>query len=276
MSFLHAGKPGWGPIDGDAVVDLSGSAPGAIDLRAAMTAGLDLKGASTGGTALPLADVTFLPVIPNPDKVICVGLNYATHIAETGREPPGHPVLFTRYPQTHVGHDQAMVRPAASEKFDFEGELAVVIGKPGWHVAKEEALDIVAGYTCFNDGTIRDYQRHTGQFTPGKNFRGSGAMGPWLVTTDAIPDPSALTLITRLNGEVMQQAQTDDLVFGVADIIAYVTTFLELYPGDVIATGTTGGVGAFRKPPLWMKAGDRVEVEISAIGTLSNPVEDEA
>jgi len=226
-------------------------------------------------TECVLDDITLLPPVQNPEKIIMVGLNYATHVAEGGRDTPEYPMLFPRYANTQVGHGQAMIRPKASEKLDFEGELAFVVGKAGRHVAKENAYDYVAGYACYNDGSIRDWQRHTGQFMPGKNFIGTGAFGPWLVTTDEIPDPEVMSLVTRLNGEEMQRATIDDLIFGVPDLIAYITTFTELVPGDVVVTGTTGGVGAYRTPPVWMKEGDTVEVVISGIGILRNPITNE-
>ncbi|MEC9151386.1 MAG: fumarylacetoacetate hydrolase family protein [Pseudomonadota bacterium] len=226
-------------------------------------------------TECVLDDITLLPPVQNPEKIIMVGLNYATHVAEGGRDTPQYPMLFPRYANTQVGHGQAMIRPKASEKLDFEGELAFVLGKAGRHVAKENAYDYVAGYACYNDGSIRDWQRHTGQFMPGKNFIGTGAFGPWLVTTDEIPDPEVMSLVTRLNGEEMQRATIDDLIFGVPDLIAYITTFTELVPGDVVVTGTTGGVGAYRTPPVWMKEGDTVEVVISGIGILRNPITNE-
>ena len=226
-------------------------------------------------TECVLDDITLLPPVQNPEKIIMVGLNYATHVAEGGRDTPEYPMLFPRYANTQVGHGQAMIRPKASEKLDFEGELAFVLGKAGRHVAKENAYDYVAGYACYNDGSIRDWQRHTGQFMPGKNFIGTGAFGPWLVTTDEIPDPEVMSLVTRLNGEEMQRATIDDLIFGVPDLIAYITTFTELVPGDVVVTGTTGGVGAYRTPPVWMKEGDTVEVVISGIGILRNPITNE-
>ncbi len=226
-------------------------------------------------TECVLDDITLLPPVQNPEKIIMVGLNYATHVAEGGRDTPQYPMLFPRYANTQVGHGQAMIRPKASEKLDFEGELAFVVGKAGRHVAKENAYDYVAGYACYNDGSIRDWQRHTGQFMPGKNFIGTGAFGPWLVTTDEIPDPEVMSLVTRLNGEEMQRATIDDLIFGVPDLMEYITTFTELVPGDVVVTGTTGGVGAYRTPPVWMKEGDTVEVVISGIGILRNPIANE-
>ncbi|MBI09758.1 MAG: 5-carboxymethyl-2-hydroxymuconate isomerase [Rhodospirillaceae bacterium] len=204
-----------------------------------------------------------------------VGLNYATHVAEGGRETPQYPMLFPRYANTQVGHGQAIIRPKASEKLDFEGELAFVVGKAGRHVSKKNAYQHVAGYACYNDGSVRDWQRHTGQFMPGKNFIGTGAFGPWLVTADEIPDPEVMSLVTRLNGEEMQRATIDDLIFGVPELMSYITTFTQLVPGDVIVTGTTGGVGAYREPPVWMKEGDMVEVEISGVGILRNPITNE-
>ena len=217
--------------------------------------------------------VTFAPVIPDgAAKLICVGVNYMPHIREMGRERPERPVLFTRFAASVVGHGQPLLKPLASEQFDFEGELAVVIGKRARRVRRDDALDYVAGYSCFNDGSVRDFQRHSPQFTPGKNFHRSGAFGPWLVTTDEIPDPRALRLTTRLNGAVMQDESVGELCFDVPQLIEYCSTFAQLEPGDVIVTGTPGGVGAGRTPPVWMKPGDTVEVEISGIGTLRNPV----
>jgi 2-keto-4-pentenoate hydratase/2-oxohepta-3-ene-1,7-dioic acid hydratase in catechol pathway len=204
--------------------------------------------------------------------VLCVGLNYLKHIIETGREVPKHPTLFTRFASAQVGHEQPLILPKASTAFDFEGELAIVIGKAGRHISKANALEHVAGYSLFNDGSIRDWQRHTLQFTAGKNFVGSGSFGPWIVTTDEISDISSLVLETRLNGEVVQREGLDDLLFKIPDLIEYISTFTELLPGDVIATGTPGGVGAFRTPPLWMKPGDVVEVEVEGIGKLKNTV----
>ncbi|MBA3439660.1 MAG: fumarylacetoacetate hydrolase family protein [Pyrinomonadaceae bacterium] len=219
-----------------------------------------------------LNKITVLPVIPNPDKIICVGLNYAAHRAETGRGETDHPTLFTRFANTLVGHNQPIIKPKASEQTDYEAELAVIIGKRARHVSVAEALSYVGGYACFNDVSIRDWQHHTSQFTPGKNFPGTGSLGPWLVTADEIADPSKLTLMTRLNGEELQNATTDQMIFTIPDLISYISTFTELVPGDIIATGTPSGVGVARKPPLFMKPGDMVEVEVSGIGVLRNPV----
>lgn len=207
-------------------------------------------------------------------KILCVGVNYRPHIEEMGREVPDYPVVFTRFPSSLVGDGEVLVRPRVSEKYDFEGELAIVIGKPARHVDRERAYDYVAGYCCFMDGSVRDWQTHTHQFTPGKNFEKSGAIGP-MVAADEIADPTALSLTTRINGQVMQEGRVADLVFDIPKLIEYCSTFTELLPGDIIATGTPGGVGAARKPPVWLKSGDVVEVEISGIGVLRNEVRDE-
>lgn len=246
------------------------------DLRAAIAAGkLAELDASASGPSHAIESVRFLPLIPNPDKIICVGVNYRPHIEEMGRDVPDHPVVFVRFSGSQTGHGQALIRPMLSEQFDFEGELAFVIGRKAHHVARADALDYVAGYCCFMDGTVRDWQKHTTQFTPGKNFSRSGAMGPWLVTRDEIPDPAQLTLTTRVNGRVMQEGRVADLLFDVPALIEYCSSFAALLPGDVIATGTPGGVGAARKPPVWLKDGDCVEVDIPGVGLLANRVADE-
>lgn len=275
-SFRHNGKNTFGMVDGDTLVDLGAAGLGDT-LRQFITLGHHRH--APPGVAdmarLPVSDVQFLPVIPDPGKILCVGINYASHVRETGRETPKFPMFFTRFADTQTGHGQAIVRPNVSDKLDFEGELAVVVGRTARHVKAGEALDYVAGYACYNDGSVRDWQKHTIQFTPGKNFPSTGGFGPWLVTADEVGDPSRLALTTRLNGEVVQHAKTDDLIFSIAVLIEYCSTFTQLNPGDVIITGTTGGVGAFREPPLWMKPGDVVEVEISGIGTLVNHIAQE-
>ncbi|MEM9172369.1 MAG: fumarylacetoacetate hydrolase family protein [Pseudomonadota bacterium] len=223
-----------------------------------------------------LSEVTFLPVIPEPQKIICVGLNYTPHREETGRAPVDYPTLFTRFANSQVGHEAAIIAPSASRHFDYEGELAVIIGKQGRHIDQRDAEDYIAGYTCFNDGSVRDYQRHSSQFTPGKNFHASGACGPWMVTADSVGDIRAATLVTRLNGKVLQSAVIADMDFSIPQLIHYISGFTQLEPGDLIVTGTPGGVGYVRKPPIYMCHGDCVEVEISAIGVLRNPIVDEA
>ena len=237
----------------------------------------ELRGSSvvTKDEEVPLSEITYLPPIINPRKILCIGINYESHRIETGRDKAEHPVVFTRFATTLVGHEEPIVRPRVSERLDFEGELAVIIGREARHVKAERALEIVAGYACFNDASVRDWQRHTTQFTPGKNFDATGAFGPWMVTADEIPDPSQLQLSTRVNGERVQHASTSDMTFSVPELIEYISTFCTLEPGDVIATGTPGGVGDKRTPPLYLKPGDRVEVEIDKIGVLANPVEAE-
>ncbi|MBW8637865.1 fumarylacetoacetate hydrolase family protein [Hoeflea sp. WL0058] len=229
-------------------------------------------------TDLPAHDmgnVEMLPPVPDASKIFCIGLNYRTHIAETGRDTPTQPMVFSRFSDSLVGSRVPLIKPKVSDQFDFEGELAVVIGQRCRHVRTEDALGYVAGYSCINEGSVRDYQRFTTQYLAGKTFWHSGGFGPWLTTSDEIPDPHALLLTTRLNGQVMQEASTSDLLFSVPELISYISKICPLDPGDVIATGTTGGVGAARKPPVWMKKGDKVEVEISSIGILSNTIEDE-
>ena len=221
-----------------------------------------------------LDEISYLPVVPNARRIICIGLNYREHAAEMGLEFPEHPSLFSKWPDALVGHEQDIVCPKVSENFDFEGELAFVIGKPGRHISVAEAMSHVVGYTPFLDGSVRDFQGHS--VIAGKNFQHSGACGPWLTTADEISNPMELRLTTRLNGEVVQDETTAQLYYTVPDIIAYVSQFTPLHPGDVIATGTPSGVGAGRKPPLWMQPGDRIAVEISGLGELANNVVAEA
>jgi len=250
-----------------------------VDLRALLAADIltDIaKIAAANDADVALTDIQFEPAIGNPDKIICVGLNYRDHVAETGRTVTEQPPLFARFAGSQIGHNQPLIKPFISDEFDFEGELAVVIGKEGRHIREADALSYVGGYSCYNDGSVRDWQRHTGQFLPGKTFAGTGAFGPWLVTTDEIPDPTKLTLETRLNGQVVQHTGVDMLINPIPKLIAYCSTILPLLPGDVIVSGTPGGVGAKRTPPLWMKPGDSVEVEISGIGVLRNSVIAEA
>ncbi len=271
-SFTDAdGVAGFGRIEGDTVIALT--SPGIPTLRAAL--GLGKLAELPDGKRLPLAAVTLLPPIPDPAKIICVGLNYATHVAETGREQKEYPAIFTRWADTLVGHEQPMVRPAVTTRYDYEGELAVVIGKPCHKVKAADAAAYVAGYSVFNDGTARDWQRHNIQFTPGKNFPASGSFGPALVLADAIADLAVQRVQTRLNGQLVQDQPIGDLIWDIPAIIEYVSAFTPLAPGDVIATGTPGGVGDKRTPPLYMKAGDRIEVAIGTIGTLINTIIDE-
>jgi len=221
------------------------------------------------------SDVTWLPVIPNPDKIVCVGLNYEEHRAETGRDKTEQPALFLRVAESQVGHRQPIVRPRESTHLDFEAEIAVVIGRTGRRISQKDSWSHIAGYSCYNDGSVRDWQRHTIQWTAGKNFARTGAFGPWMVTADEIPPNTVLTLSCRLNGERMQHATTEQMIFKIPKLIEYISTFTTLLPGDVIVTGTPGGVGARRTPPLWMKPGDNVEIEIDKVGVLENTIGEE-
>lgn len=274
LSFSHSTGASFGILRADRVIDLG------------LRVGGDLKSAIREGRLAALArdfadapadyridEIGFLPVIPNPGKILCVGLNYLEHRregnhAETAAAPP----LFVRFPQSQCGHLAPMVIPAESDAFDFEAEMAVVIGKAGRRIARHAALDHIAGISVYNDGSVRDWQLATNQWTPGKNFPATGAFGPVLVTPDDVPLTRSLRLQCRLNGEVMQDATTDLMMFPVADQIAHVSTFVTLEPGDVIVTGTPGGVGFRRDPKVYMKPGDVVEVELEGVGVLRNPV----
>ena len=275
LSFVADGRDYFGAASGDGVVTLNDKI-GQPDLRAALAAGaIDAmrKAIKDAKPDRRLDEIKFLPVIPRPEKILCAGINYCSHAAETGRELPKQPSMFIRFADTLLGHGGEMIRPSVSDNFDFEGELALVIGKGGRHIKAERALDHVAGYTCFVDGSVRDYQKFS--VTSGKNFPGTGPLGPWLVTTDEIPDPSKLTLTTRLNGMEVQHSPTDLLIYAIPQIVAFCSDFTMLSPGDVIATGTPEGVGHSRKPPLWMKPGDVLEVEITGIGVLRARIVDE-
>ncbi len=277
ISFEKAGRRSYGLVVGDGIVDVGARRPNERTLKDLLAAGELAAAGADAAKRQPdhaLRDVTYLPVVTNPDKILCVGINYKAHQEETGRDPTSHPTIFVRFAQAQIGHEQPMIRPKESERLDFEGEIAVVIGKRGRRIAAANWLDHVAGFSCYNDGSVRDFQRHTTQFTPGKNFTGTGGFGPWLMTPDECGDLGAMELTTRLNGEVMQNATASLLIFGFAEIIAYCSTFTDLMPGDVIVTGTPGGVGAARTPPLFMKAGDVIEVEVKPIGVLRNTVID--
>lgn len=264
--------------DGD-LVDL-GPKLGLRSLREAIAGGVVERLAEgslrVDGPSLDGDSASFLPPVPDPRRVLCAGFNYAAHAAESDHERPEQPTFFVRFASSHVGHRQPIVRPQASEMLDWEGELAVVIGREGRHVAPEQALSHVAGYTCFADNSVRDYQMHGTQATAGKNFERSGSFGPWLTTADEVGDPEGLEVITRLNGEQVQHGKLRDLVFGIPALVAYVSTFTRLQPGDVIATGTPSGIGLRRDPPRFLAAGDVLEVEVPGVGRLENPVMDEA
>jgi 2-keto-4-pentenoate hydratase/2-oxohepta-3-ene-1,7-dioic acid hydratase in catechol pathway len=275
-SYRLDGEDTFGAVVGDGVVTLGGRNARHPTLRDALAANAhgELGAAAAGKTPdHKLSRIAFLPVIPNPAKILCVGINYRDHAAETGRDTISNPQIFLRLVNTLVGHEGQMIRPKVSTNFDFEGELTAIIGKGGRHIKESDALSHVAGYTCFVDGSVRDWQKHS--VTSGKNFIGTGPLGPWMVTADEIPDPTKLTLMTRLNGQEMQRSGTDMLIYSVARIISYVSDFTPLEPGDVIATGTPAGVGHRRTPPVGVKAGDVLEVEITGVGTLRSRIVDE-
>jgi 2-keto-4-pentenoate hydratase/2-oxohepta-3-ene-1,7-dioic acid hydratase in catechol pathway len=278
-SFKINGAASWGLIDGAEAVDLGAALRDRFpDLKSAIAAGALTEAAAASAKAArhPLKNITWLPVIPNPDKILCIGLNYETHRKETGRSEVENPTVFGRFANSQTGHLANIIRPRVSKDLDFEGELAVIIGKPGRYISRASAWGHIAGYACYNEGSVRDFQRHTHQFTPGKNFPDTGAFGPWMVTPDEAGDLAPLRLQTRLNGQVVQDATISQMIFGIPQQIEYCSTFTRLEPGDVIVTGTPGGVGSRRTPPLWMKPGDVVEVEIDRIGLLRNGVADEA
>lgn len=270
--------------DGSRVVNLGSLAPEiGASLKQLVVGGEGaLQRAATAAKSAPASAVlaenslSYLPLLDDPGKILCLGLNYVEHAAEGGREKPSYPIFFARFTTSLVAHQAPLIRPLASERFDWEGELAVIIGKRGRHLSEANALSIVAGYSIFNDGSVRDYQRKTSQWTVGKNFDGSGGFGPWMVTADELPPGGVgLHLQTRVNGEVMQDANTRDMVFSVVETIATISEVLTLEPGDVISMGTPSGVGDFRKPPVYLKQGDVCEIEIEKIGILSNPVVNE-
>jgi acylpyruvate hydrolase len=239
--------------------------------------GADLLRVGSGLGQSPVIDlnaVRLLPPVPVPPKILCVGLNYDDHLEESGLKKPPYPEIFARFASSLISHKEPIRRPRESTALDYEAELAVVIGKPGRRISQEQALDHVAGYSLFNDATVRDFQLRTPQWTIGKNFDGTGSFGPWLVTPDAVPPgASGLRIQGRLNGRVMQDARTDQLIFSVPVLIAMISVAMSLERGDVIITGTPGGVGAARKPPVYMQPGDVFEVEIEGLGVLTNPVQ---
>jgi len=280
LTFVYQGKQSYGVVQGDSILDIGQRFRNrASDLRAALTQSLLTEIAHMASHAQPdiaLREVMLLPVIPNPEKIFCIGLNYDNHRREAERAETRYPTVFTRFSDSQIGHQSPLVRPTVSQEFDYEGELAVIIGKRGRAIDAAHAFEYVAGYACYNDATVRDWQHHTHQWTPGKNFPATGGFGPWMVTADEIEDSSSLFIVTRLNGQEMQRATTDALIFPIPELIAYISTFAPLSPGDVICTGTPGGVGFKRRPPIFLHAGDIVEVEISQIGTLRNPIVDES
>jgi len=281
VSFLTSDGPTVGLLTPAGVVDLSQAAPGlprsmkellvkyGTDLSAVVRTKRDVA-------PVPLDKVDLLPVLPDPNKIICIGRNYAAHAREGGAEPLEYPDIFMRAATSLVAHNKPIIRPQCSETLDYEAELVFVIGQKTRHATEENALDAIAGYSMFNEGSIRNYQRKATQWTPGKNFDKTGAFGPALVTPDGLPEAMhGVRIQTRLNGETMQDASTSDLIFPVRRLVAILSEIMTLEPGDVVVTGTPEGVGHARRPPVWMKAGDYVEVEIAGLGVLANTIVDE-
>ena len=278
-TYSHQGRTGYGAVFGDGLVDLSRRLgdrfPDVRSLFAGHAIAEARKAAEGQKPDVRLADVTLLPPIPNPGKLFCIGLNYEAHRQETKRDKTEAPAVFVRFPESVVGHGQPMLRPRESQKYDYEGEIALIIGRTGRRIAEKDAWDYIGGYSCFNDGSVRDWQNATTQWTAGKNFRASGAFGPWIVTADEIAPGTEITLRTRLNGQEMQSTNTGLLIHSIPRIVAHLSTWAQLEPGDVIASGTPGGVGSRREPPVWMKAGDVIEVEVGGVGVLRNPIKDD-
>ncbi len=280
LSFLHQGRETWGAVVGDGVVDLGAALPQYPTLADYLGAGGHLRAAADvqgKPVAAKLSAITYLPVIPKPEKIVCAVRNYMDHHQEVlaagmQRELSEEPPIFLRVWRSQVAHQQPIVRPTVSETLDWEGELAVIIGEGGRNIAEKDAWKHVAGYSCYNDASVREWQFHAKQIASGKNFESTGGFGPWMVTADEIEPGAELKLVTRLNGEVLQSSHTGHMIFSIPRLIAYASTIFTLVPGDVIATGTPAGVGWSRKPQRFMKPGDVCEVEIERIGTLVNPI----
>jgi len=274
VSFRAGGAARYGLVEGNRVVDLTRRLkyPDLKSLIAADAFAEAARAAKGATVDFTLDQIAFDPVIPNPGKIICVGLIYQEHRNETGMTSHPLPATFIRWADTQLGHLAPMVRPRASEQLDYEAELAVIIGKGGRYIKASEAAAHIVGYSCYNEGSIREFQRHASQWTPGKNFPATGAFGPFLVTPDEVGELAGKKIQTRLNGKVEQSSTLDMMIYGPLKLIEYFSNFTPLSPGDVIVSGTPGGVGWVRQPPLWMKAGDSVEVEIDGVGLLRNPI----
>ena len=281
MKYVSFNRPGSKVIslgkvvnqDAVQIVELVSPDGKGTDLKTALA--MHILDTLVEGETFTREEIRLLPVVADPGKILCVGLNYESHRKEAGRAEAEHPAIFTRYADSLIAHGDPIIRPRISTKLDYEGELALVIGKVGRNIPEKDALDYVTGYACFNDASIRDWQKHNIQFTPGKNFPGTGAFGPYLITPDEVGNLEEQRVITRLNGEVLQDQPISDMIWPLATLINYISTFTPLSPGDVIVTGTPGGVGFKRTPPVWMSPGDVVEVSVGTVGTLVNPIEDE-
>ena len=276
VSFSRLGKARFGAVVKDGVIDLTGKLdPDVNTIKELISLHMEDQAEefiAGKNKDLSFSDIIFLPVIPNPEKIMCVGLNYVEHKKETGRPDVDNPTIFTRFADSQVAHMQPMIKPDNSDRFDYEAEMAIIIGKGGRFISEDEALSHIAGYACYNDGSIRNYQRHTSQYTPGKTFPGTGGFGPYMVTPSEVGDYRKLPIELRLNGNIMQKATLADLIFPIPRLISYISEFTALSSGDVIVTGTPGGVGDKRKPPVYMVPGDIVEVDIGMLGVLRNPI----
>lgn len=279
ISFLNQGVASYGVVQGDDVLDLTpilgAQAPDLKTFIAKALFASATQALQTNKPNLKLSQLQLLPVIPNPDKIFCVGLNYGEHVKETGREVTETPVIFLRLADSQVAHGQDILRPPESHRLDYEAEIAIIIGKGGRRISEKDAWDHIAGYSCYNDGSVRDWQVATSQWIPGKNFYKTGGFGPWMVTSDEIAPGQVMRLQTVLNGQVLQDTTTDKMIHSIPRQIAYISTFIPLSPGDVIVTGTPGGVGNKRNPQIFMKPGDVCEIVVDAIGTLRNGIRDD-
>tara|TARA_B110000003_G_scaffold162156_1_gene162186 strand:+ start:80 stop:979 length:900 start_codon:yes stop_codon:yes gene_type:complete len=276
VSFSRLGKARFGAVVKDGIVDLTGKLdPDVNTIKELISLHMEDQAEefiAGKNKDLSFSDIIFLPVIPDPEKIMCVGLNYVEHKKETGRPDVDNPTIFTRFADSQVAHMQPMIKPDNSDRFDYEAEMAIIIGKGGRFISEDEALNHIAGYACYNDGSIRNYQRHTSQYTPGKTFPGTGGFGPYMVTPGEVGDYRKLPIELRLNGNIMQKATLADLIFPIPRLISYISEFTALSSGDVIVTGTPGGVGDKRNPPVYMVPGDIVEVDIGMLGILRNPI----
>lgn len=271
-TYEFAGRVSYGIVTPDGIIDRAQRASVAPSLREAILAGQLQPVAVLPPPDVALEEVRLLPPVPDPGKIICVGMNYRSHRDEMSGDVVGYPTLFSRFADTQIGAGAEVPIPTRTAHLDYEGELAIVVGRHLYQAGQAEVADAIAGYSCYNDFSVRDWQFHTSQWLPGKNFPGTGAFGPWIVTSEDYPDAADVQLVTRVNGEVRQSASTADLIFSIPEIVAYVSSFTALAPGDVIVTGTPGGVGMRRTPPTFLSDGDIVEVTIDGIGTLVNTV----
>ena len=272
-SVRHENRPKYGIVDRGQIVDLSGRLPhGSLKEVLASASPGEIEAATAGAPRIDLTDVEWLLPIPAPDKILCLGRNYAGYHEVQREGRPEWPTVFGRFTSSFVAHEEAILRPRVSAELDYEGELGVVIGRRGRHIPVRQAFDYVAGYTIVNEGSVRDWQRRGRQNCPGKNFFHSGSMGPWIVTADEVPDPAALTIVTRVDGEERQRGRVAQMLFTIAEAIAHVSAFTYLEAGDIISTGSPGGSAVDSDPPAWLEPGQVLEVEIEPIGVLSNPV----